>query len=140
MNELIKKAFAEVTMRDLGARLAEISSNVKVSSFNWSKFREIAMSNIKTAGIPTGTYNAVSKAPSMFSRFANAAPHLNEVAGLGVLAVPSIAGLSGKPMDEHSKDIMEVGGLGMLAAPSAYHAAKSFIPKASKVLGKIHVV
>lgn len=49
-----------------------------------------------------------------------------ELGGLGVLAVPSVAGLAGHPMGEKAKEIAEVGGLGVLAAHPAYelgHAA-----------------
>jgi hypothetical protein len=41
----------------------------------------------------------------------------NELAGLGVLAVPSLQHLRGKPMSDHHSHMMEIGGLGMLAAP-----------------------
>ena len=49
-----------------------------------------------------------------------------EVAGLGILAAPSVAGLAGHPMNEKTKEIAEVGGLGVLAAHPTYelgHAA-----------------
>lgn len=49
-----------------------------------------------------------------------------ELGGLGVLAAPSVAGLTGHPMGEKAKEVAEVGGLGVLAAHPAYelgHAA-----------------
>lgn len=46
-----------------------------------------------------------------------------ELAGLGVLAVPSVMSLAGHPMKEKHKDVAEVAGLGMLAAPYAHNMA-----------------
>lgn len=49
-----------------------------------------------------------------------------ELGGLGILAAPSVAGLTGHPMGEKAKEVAEVGGLGVLAAHPAYelgHAA-----------------
>lgn len=56
-----------------------------------------------------------------FFKKANAAA---ELAGLGMLAVPSIQHLRGKPMSEDTKSKLEIAGLGTLAAPYAYNAAK----------------
>lgn len=50
--------------------------------------------------------------------------HAAELGGLGILAVPSIQSLRGKPMEEKHKDIAEVAGLGTLAAPYLVDAAK----------------
>lgn len=50
--------------------------------------------------------------------------------GLGILAVPSVAGLAGHPMSDRNKEIAEVGGLGILAAHPTYemgHAAVNAI-------------
>jgi len=148
MDELEKIAFAEIVMKDLGVKLAKHltkGANVEAAaakgkaaipakpSFNWGKFRSVAAKGMRKIAF---------QSPTMISRFAKAAPHLNEVAGLGVLAVPSVAGLAGNHMEDKTKDMMEVGGLGMLAAPSAYHAGKSFIPKATgiagRTLGRLH--
>jgi hypothetical protein len=46
-----------------------------------------------------------------------------ELAGLGILAAPSVASLANHPMKEKHKDIAEVTGLGMLAAPYAHNIA-----------------
>lgn len=65
-----------------------------------------------------------------FEKKASVSDHLYhgaELAGLGVLAAPSIASLRGKPWKEKNKDIAEVAGLGILAAPSAYHIGKSLL-------------
>lgn len=45
--------------------------------------------------------------------------HATEIAGLGILAKPSIDKLRGKKVDERSAAKKEVAGLGVLAAPSA---------------------
>ena len=45
--------------------------------------------------------------------------HAAELAGLGMLAAPTIQKMRGKPMSEKNKDRAELGGLGVLAAPSA---------------------
>ena len=43
-----------------------------------------------------------------------------EILGLGGLAVPSIAGVAGHPLDEKTQDAFELAGLGVLAVPSAH--------------------
>lgn len=53
-------------------------------------------------------YEKVAFSPNMVNGLENL--------GLGVLAVPSIAGLAGKPMEDKTKEMVEVGGLGILAA------------------------
>lgn len=50
-----------------------------------------------------------------------------ELGGLGLLAVPSIQNLRGKPMNEHTKDKFELAGLGTLAAPYAVQGAKKLL-------------
>jgi chorismate mutase len=77
------------------------------------------------------------KKAGIVNNLMHAAPHLNEVAGLGVLAVPSVQSLRGKHMNEKTKDMYEIGGLGMLAAPSAYHAGKSLFQKAAPIVSKL---
>jgi len=47
--------------------------------------------------------------------------HAAEVAGLGLLAVPSIQKLRNKPMKEHNAAKFDAAGLGVLAAPSIAH-------------------
>jgi hypothetical protein len=46
-----------------------------------------------------------------------------ELAGLGTLAVPSVANMMGHPVSDRTKDLTEVGGLGILAAPYAHQLA-----------------
>lgn len=46
-----------------------------------------------------------------------------ELAGLGILAAPAAANLTGRPLNERHKDVAEVTGLGMLAAPYAHNVA-----------------
>lgn len=48
-----------------------------------------------------------------------------ELTGLGVLATPAAANLTGHPMKDKHKDVAEVSGLGMLAAPYAHNIASS---------------
>lgn len=55
--------------------------------------------------------------------------HGVELAGLGVLAKPSIDRLRKKEVDEHKAAKHEVAGLGILAAPSALHLAHSAYKK-----------
>lgn len=60
--------------------------------------------------------------------------HAAELAGLGILAAPSVAELAGKKVDERKKAGAEVAGLGILAAPSLHHygsKALKYIKKAS---------
>ena len=63
---------------------------------------------------------------SGFEKQANAAA---ELAGLGMLAVPSIQGLRGKPMKEKHKDALEVAGLGTLAAPYVHSLGKKLLTR-----------
>jgi hypothetical protein len=58
----------------------------------------------------------------------------NEIAGLGVLAAPSVQELRGKKVDEHTKHIAELTGLGMLAAPYAYDLGALGVNKLQGVL------
>lgn len=48
----------------------------------------------------------------------------SEIAGLGMLAVPSVQHLRGKDMSENSKSKWELAGLGTLAAPYAVHGMR----------------
>jgi hypothetical protein len=71
--------------------------------------------------------------PQMLRRGADAvkphAGHLTELAGLGILAKPSIDELRGKKVDEKKKARTEVAGLGVLAAPSAYSLGKHLLTR-----------
>lgn len=57
--------------------------------------------------------------------------HAAELAGLGILAAPSVASMAGKPLSEKKKDLAEVAGLGVLAVPSALHFGKKLIRRGS---------
>jgi len=59
--------------------------------------------------------------------------HAAELGGLGILAAPSAAHLSGHKMKEDTQHKLELGGLGVLAAPSAYAAGKSILSKLKKL-------
>lgn len=61
-----------------------------------------------------------------FEKKANAAA---ELAGLGMLAVPSVQALRGKKMKDKHKDALEVAGLGTLAAPYAWSAGKKLLTR-----------
>lgn len=62
--------------------------------------------------------------------------HAAELAGLGMLAAPTIQKMRGKPMKDKNKDRAEIGGLGVLAAPSAIGLGKSLMGK-MKGVGKV---
>lgn len=57
------------------------------------------------------------------------ASHAAELAGLGMLAIPSAAHLSGKKMKNSTAHKLEIAGLGTLAAPSAFSVAKKLLRK-----------
>jgi hypothetical protein len=52
-----------------------------------------------------------------------------ELGGLGVLAVPSVQHLRGKPMNENTSAKMELAGLGALASPYVVRGAKALLRK-----------
>lgn len=57
---------------------------------------------------------------------------LADIAGLGVLAAPTLAKKFGKPMKEKTKDNVELGGLGVLGGAVAHehrHAIGDFAKK-----------
>ena len=62
--------------------------------------------------------------------------HAIELAGLGILARPSVQELRGKEMSEQSKHLHEIGGLGVLAAPSAYKLGKMGLDKLRAFRGR----
>lgn len=63
--------------------------------------------------------------------FEKQASHAAELAGLGLLAIPSVQHLRGKPMTEKNEHKMELAGLGVLAAPSVYHYGQKLLSKAT---------
>lgn len=48
-----------------------------------------------------------------------------EIAGLGILAAPTIQKMRGKPMSENATHAAEIGGLGTLAVPAAHSIYKA---------------
>jgi hypothetical protein len=64
------------------------------------------------------------------AKLAGLGAHAAEIAGLGILARPSINHLRGKEMTEKNKALHETAGLGILAAPSAYSMGKQLLTKA----------
>jgi hypothetical protein len=69
-------------------------------------------------------------------KHASMGAHAIELAGLGILARPSVQELRGKQMSEHSKHMHEIGGLGVLAAPSAYELGKAGLGKLRALRGR----
>jgi hypothetical protein len=65
--------------------------------------------------------------------------HAAEVAGLGILAKPSIDKLRGKKTTEKSDHAHELAGLGVLAAPSAAHLGHSAWQAGKKLLKRASV-
>jgi hypothetical protein len=78
-----------------------------------------------TYSIPKTMLADSPKYISKFKKVGSAAEHLTEIAGLGVLAKPSIDRLRGKEVDERKAAKQEIAGLGILAAPSALKLGKS---------------
>jgi hypothetical protein len=66
---------------------------------------------------------------SGFEKRGSLGTHAAELAGLGMLAYPSIQSLRKKPMTEKSKDIVETAGLGVLAAPSIHAIGKKLLKR-----------
>ncbi len=61
--------------------------------------------------------------------FPEAAGHAAEVAGLGILARPTIQKMRGQQVSERSEHLHELGGLGILAVPSAVNLAGHYLSK-----------
>ena len=79
------------------------------------------------------------KKTAFWQGFEKKANHAAEVAGLGLLAIPSIQHLRGKPMSEDTAHKIELGGLGILAAPSVAHLGGEALKymKGAKTLGRL---
>ena len=73
------------------------------------------------------------KPQQVLDKTSNAWGHGAELAGLGILAKPSIDRLRGKHVDERKAARTEVAGLGVLAAPSAYELGKKGLGALRKV-------
>ncbi len=65
------------------------------------------------------------------------ANHGVELAGLGLLAAPSVAHMKGKEWSEKNKARAEVAGLGVLAAPSALAVGKAGLAKLKGAISKM---
>lgn len=89
-------------------------------------------------GAALGHYISNKIDPRFKEKKAGYANHL-ELAGLGTLAAPAVAGLAHHPMSEKKKEVAEVAGLGILAAPYAHNLAakKSARYAASRVGQKL---
>lgn len=66
--------------------------------------------------------------------------HAAEVAGLGMLARPTIQEARGKEVSHKSKMVHELGGLGVLAAPSLYEMGAAAKQKLSPMLSSLKAV
>lgn len=76
------------------------------------------------------------KTAAFWDGFEKQASHAAELAGLGLLAVPSVQHLRGKPMKEDTAHKFELGGLGVLAVPAAMKVHEEF-PKAVNFAKKL---
>jgi hypothetical protein len=65
----------------------------------------------------------------MLSKKSSAGNHAIELAGLGILARPTIQKMRGKEVSEKSEHLHELAGLGVLAAPSAVELGKAGLGK-----------
>lgn len=74
---------------------------------------------------------------SFIEGFMKAASHAAELAGLGMLAAPSAAELSGHKVNSATKSKIELAGLGTLAAPSAMAVGKKLIGKLKPAVSAI---
>jgi hypothetical protein len=67
-------------------------------------------------------------------KISNIATHATELAGLGVLAKPSIDRMRGKGVDDRKAAKYEAAGLGILAAPSAIQLGRAAYKKLTPML------
>lgn len=65
--------------------------------------------------------------------------HAAELAGLGILAAPSVSHMMGKNWSEKNKSRAEVGGLATLAAPSAIAIGKHLMKRGSVADGALSI-
>lgn len=82
-------------------------------------------------------YQMAKGASAFWQGFEKAAGAVAELAGLGMLAVPSVQHLRGKPLKEDTAHKLELAGLGTLAAPYAVSAAKGAYHKAKPLLSHL---
>jgi len=100
-------------------------SNTKMEAINaaWTEIQKTSWFQ-KLAFITGG-----SMTPTFWGAFEKKANAAAELAGLGMLAVPSIQHLRGKPLKESTTHKLEIAGLGTLAAPYAWSAGKKLFSK-----------
>lgn len=85
----------------------------------------------------TDRIKSMEKTAAFWSGFEKRANAAAELAGLGMLAVPSVQSLRGKPVSERTKDSLEVAGLGTLAAPYLKPAYTTGKAKATSLAAKM---
>lgn len=88
------------------------------------------------SGAVRNAANAVASSPDAIGAFHRALTkgasnfgHAAELAGLGILAAPTIAEMRGRHVSDKTKHRAELAGLGVLAAPSAIELGKSAVGK-----------
>jgi hypothetical protein len=113
MNLLEKRAYIELN----AMRLGEMLANTKIANMGMPMAGNV-MKNLPATG---------STGSTILSRLKGQGSHIAELAGLGILAAPSVAHMTGHDMGENTNHAMELGGLGVLAAPSALHLGKAIL-------------
>lgn len=81
--------------------------------------------------MPTGKFANLRKFAGFGQFAAQNAGHAAEIAGLGILAKPSIDEMRGKEVAPKKKARTELAGLGVLAAPSVYHMGAGMLGRAA---------
>lgn len=74
-------------------------------------------------------FNKLAMESGFWQGFVKSANAAAELGGLGMLAIPSIQSLRGKPMKDSTKDKLEIAGLGTLAAPYVAGMAKKLVTR-----------
>jgi hypothetical protein len=85
-------------------------------------------------GVGAGYNMAMQQMQPEQEKQAEAFAHGAELAGLGILAAPSVAHMMGKKVSEKNQHRAELAGLGVLAAPSLVHFAKGLSSKFKKAV------
>lgn len=88
------------------------------------------------SGAVRNAANAVASSPDAIGAFhraltkgASSLGHAAELAGLGILAAPTVAEMRGRKVSDKTKHRAELAGLGVLAAPSAIHLGGKAVNK-----------
>jgi len=82
-------------------------------------------------------YSKLKKMEEGFKKSASFGSHIAEMAGLGILAVPTIQEMRGKKVSAKAKHTAELAGLGTLAIPSAVEMGKNIASKSKPYLMKM---